>query len=70
MSIAQGYVICICMTAAVVGCALVMLWMSIARRAELDDGATLMLRMIGVGLILALGDIWAFALAGVYGFIR
>jgi hypothetical protein len=65
MSIASGYVTCICLSGAVLLVATQMFWMGVLRRgqgAELDDGAARMLTLIGVMLILALAAFWIYAL--------
>ena len=66
MSVAQGYVFCGSITAAVAGIALLMIYMGVFRRgeaAELDDGAAHLLVYVGAGLILALAALWAFGLS-------
>ncbi len=66
MSIAQGYVYCVCLTAAVLGVALPMIFLGVTRRGEAqnwDDGAARMAIWIGVGLVLALALVWAIGLS-------
>jgi hypothetical protein len=66
MSVAQGYVICGCLTAALTGIALFMIYMGVFRRgeaAELDDGAAHMLIVVGAGLIVGMAVLWAFGLS-------
>ncbi len=66
MSIAQGYVICGCISVGVLGVSFLMIYMGVFRRgeaAELDDAAARMLIMIGVGLIVALAALWALGLS-------
>jgi hypothetical protein len=66
MSVAQGYVYCGCLTAAIAGIALLMIYMGLFRRgeaAEFDDGAAHILVYAGAGLIAALAALWALALS-------
>jgi hypothetical protein len=66
MNVAQGYVLCGCLTAGVTGIALLMIYMGVFRRgeaAELDDAAARMLVGIGIAVIVALGAIWALGLS-------
>jgi len=61
MSVSQGYVFCGCITVAIVGVALLMIYMGVFRRgeaAELDDAAARMLIGAGIALIVALGAFW------------
>jgi hypothetical protein len=66
MSVSQGYVFCGCLSFAVVGVALLMIYMGVFRRgeaAELDDAAARMLIGVGIAVIVALGAIWAVGLS-------
>lgn len=66
MSIAQDYVLCGCLSTAVAGVALLMIYMGVFRRgeaAELDDGAAQLLAGTGIFLIVALGVLWAIGLS-------
>ncbi len=66
MSVAQGYVLCGCLSVAIAGIALLMIYMGVFRRgeaAELDDAAAHMLVYLGAGLIVALVALWAFGLS-------
>ncbi|MEP7199014.1 MAG: hypothetical protein ABI874_04270 [Chloroflexota bacterium] len=66
MTVAQGYVFCGCLTAAIVIVALWMIGMGVFRRgeaAELDDGAAYMLIAIGGAALVALAAAWAFGLS-------
>jgi hypothetical protein len=66
MSVAQGYVYCGCLTAAICGIALLMIYMGVFRRgdaAELDDGAAKMLIGIGGALLAWMAVIWAIGLS-------
>jgi hypothetical protein len=66
MSVSQGYVFCGCLSIAVVGVSLLMIYMGVFRRgeaAELDDAAARMLIGVGIAVIVALGAIWAVGLS-------
>ena len=66
MSVAQGYVYCGCLTAALSGIALLMIYMGVFRRgeaAELDDGAARMLIVVGVGMLVSMAALWALGLS-------
>ena len=66
MTIAQGYVYCACISAAVLGAALPMIFLGVTRRGEAqhwDDGAAHMAVWIGVGLVLVLALVWAIGLS-------
>ncbi len=66
MTIAQGYVYCICLTVAVLGAALPMIVLGVTRRGEAahwDDGAARIVVCIGVALVLTLALVWAIGLS-------
>jgi hypothetical protein len=66
MSVAQGYVYCGCLTVAVCGIALLMIYMGVFRRgdaAELDDGAAHLLIGLGAALLASMAVIWAIGLS-------
>ena len=64
MSVAQSYVYCGCLSAALLAIALLMVYMGVFRRgsaAELDDGAAHMLLGIGLALLLMVAAFWVYA---------
>lgn len=66
MNVSQGYVFCGCLSIAIVGVALLMIYMGVFRRgeaAELDDAAARMLIGLGIAVIAGLGAIWAVGLS-------
>jgi hypothetical protein len=66
VSVAQGYVYCGCLTVAICGIALLMIYMGVFRRgdaAELDDGAAHLLIALGAALLASMAAIWAIGLS-------
>ena len=66
MTVAQGYAYCICLTAAVLGAALPMIFLGVTRRGEAahwDDGAARMIVWLGVAAVVMLALVWAVGLS-------
>jgi hypothetical protein len=66
MTIAQGYVYCLCLSAALLGVALPMIFLGVTRRGEAanwDDGAARLLVGIGIALVVTLAVVWAIGLS-------